>query len=165
MSLNACDKIKKNSKNKQEEQKVERECYPNVTMYTNYKKIFMHTVSLPNGYNSNNITGYRESDRDRRTNWHLSDEGCGTLFYFFAVSIYDREYDGTKIILSGLESGYFQDLTGEDLIRLKDDFARKNMAPGDYPTNYVINVMDGPYSFASDIWQENVNLVYSKTKR
>jgi len=160
---------KKNSKNSHERtmqqstSNNESDCMPNLAEYRNYENIEFHSelVNVSSNETEGGIVGYNTSTEapEGYMSWRLSD-GCGILYYFIRVTYHDKLY-GSTFDISGIGSDHYRNLSGEALIRIKDDYVTRNSLPGRYPTDYTIYVCDGRYSFASDLRQSLLSQLHS----
>lgn len=142
----------------QAEDKYESNCFPESYMYKSYENIEFHSDLLTESYTDkqNRVFGYAKDDKNDHhyMDWRMSGN-CGLVYYFFVVT-YQGGYLGPVVQFSGIGSDHFLNLSGEVLIKLKDDFASLQASPGQYPASYTIYVCDGPYSFASDLRQRKL---------
>ena len=161
--LTSCGE-KKSSKNSSEgdqqqvENKDEGSCFPEMNMYSSYENIEFHSDMLTEKFTDpeSRVFGHAVSDKNDNhyMDWRMSGN-CGIVYYFISVT-FEGGYFGSEVKFSGIGSDHFLNLSGEVLIKVKDDFASLNTRPGQYPAGYTIYVCDGPYSFASDLRQSKL---------
>jgi len=161
--ITSCGEKKSSKKSTGTEQqqvdnKKESDCFPDLYMYKSYENLEFHSYMLSEDQSiqESRIFGY--SSKDVKDNsymdWRMSGN-CGTVYYFIAVT-FQGGYFGSEVKFSGIGSDHFLNLSGEVLIKAKDDFASLQASPGQYPYSYTIYVCDGPYSFASDLRQRKL---------
>lgn len=143
-------------------------CIPDMDKYGGYSDIIYHTFQYPPSETEDNRK-YLASQNivplgDRFNynaymDWRYKDpSGCGVMHYFISAVVEGFHGEGIMEV-SDIHETSVNQLTIDFIYKSKDEYLKKlNILYQKYPVAYHVHVVDGPYSVASEIRNDYINL-------
>lgn len=128
--------------------------------YLGYDKIIFHkAVSIDQNSTASNEEFRKEVNNalEEIKKKHNSNPGFKQWFFFVCRYKFGYGTSTKKILYSDLYECQNYSCEPEDLVQLKDQWIKNTLLNGQAPIDYKIHIVDGYYSYASDLRLELIN--------